>query len=100
MDPNSKIYNTEISVIYILKSISSWFEKKHLYHWSRTPDEVMGEFLQHGIDNGKFIKYGEAVKILRTAETAKMSGPANRGIEFLVQEWKKEAKNILEGQVS
>jgi hypothetical protein len=73
--------------------ITNWWDKDPTFHWKQTPAWVIIKLLESVEDEGYgellVIPYERAVSILKEAETTKMDGPANRGMRYIQDEWKK-----------
>ena len=73
--------------------ITNWWDKDPTFHWEQTPAWVILKLLEAVEDEGSgdalLIPYVTAVSILKQAETVKMDGPANKGMHYIQDEWKK-----------
>jgi hypothetical protein len=77
-----------------IQVIANWWDKDPTFHWEKSPAWVINKMLEavdDGIDDGQplLIPYEKAVSILQQAETSKMDGPANKGMRYIKDEWKK-----------
>jgi hypothetical protein len=80
----------EIYVFDAIRVIHEWVAKGRPYFWAASPEWVIGTLKAHAKNtNNKMIDYHEAVKILQRAETTKMPGHANAGMEWIKTEWRK-----------
>lgn len=86
MDPKSEQYKKALSLTDAVGVIHDYLDKHNVY-WARSPEAVVSELVMETATHG--LTYGRAVEILRTAETEKMHGLANKGLKFIEQEWKK-----------
>ena len=68
--------------------ITDWWDKDPLFHWDKSPAWVILKMLEN-VDDDMNISYNKSVSILQEAETSKMDGPANRGMRYIKDEWKK-----------
>lgn len=65
--------------------IDTWLATKPMFYWGKQPDEVKNEILEKS-ENG-FIKHQELTMILASAETSKLIGFANKGMEKIKNDW-------------
>jgi hypothetical protein len=76
-----------------IQVITNWWDKAPTFHWEQTPAWVIIKMLDAVEDEGSgealVIPYVKAVSILKQAETTKMDGPANKGMRYIQDEWKK-----------
>lgn len=77
-----------IRIADVLKVYDEWFSRGHLYYWSQTPEQVRENLIQEANEDG-ILNYQRAVKILYAAQSEKLIGTANAGIQYMRQEWKK-----------
>lgn len=70
-----------------IQIIDEWLSRGRSYYWSKTPSEVKAQLALSEKDG--WIDYHLAVRILKSAETSKMHGYANRGVEYIRSEWSK-----------
>lgn len=68
--------------------IECWLSKKSGHYWSREPFEIIFEIEKFNGKEEKIIPYEIACNILKTAETCKMHGQANKGIIWIKDQWK------------
>jgi len=85
MQPLQRIYVYDATRI-----IQEWVDKGKTFSWKLPPEYVIGQLLWLAkTNNSAMIDYHEAVKILQKAETTKMIGDANAGMEWIKIEWRK-----------
>ena len=87
---NIKMIPLEVAI----QVITNWWDKDPTFHWEKTPAWVINKLLEavdDDVDDGQplLIPYAKAVSILKQAETTKMDGPANKGMRYIQDEWKK-----------
>jgi hypothetical protein len=76
-----------------LQVITNWWDKDPTFHWNQTPAWVIIKMIEavedEGSDEALLIPYVKAVSILKQAETRHPTGPANNGMRYIQDEWKK-----------
>lgn len=91
MDPKSKLYNTPVPLTVLIAAIDDYTSRHSRFYWNCTPEELKTA-LRSASQGRDHLDYGIAQFILRQAETQKMIGGANKGLDWIREQWKAHAK--------
>lgn len=81
-------HRDRIALADAIRVFDEWLSRGRFYLWSQTPEEVRQNLIREADENG-VLDYHRAVAILYAAQTSKLRGDANAGIQYIRQEWKK-----------
>ena len=97
MDPKSKIAQATLDTVEAVQIINEWLDKGHTYYWERNPDALKADVILNNSRKGKEnideISLLDFANLLDGCRTSKMPGNANRGLEYMKQEFKRRVKD-------
>lgn len=89
-----KILDLEASLLTFNRICETIIQNYGHVSWGKEPQEVVAELLAVArpsmiLEGRYFITYNEASRIMENARTCKLHSLANRGIDHIKQEWRK-----------
>ncbi len=85
MDPNQPL--RLIPIEKAMSILDEWLGRKHSFYWNKSPEWLVVELFNRSYDG--HISVYNAHMLIQEVKTIKMPATANKGLDYILEEWKK-----------